>query len=126
MSGFGSVVSGKNVSLTNLSSSIVNVGGGSDITKMKVYNVTVSAWNSINAGSTSQQTGSLSAGSYSGLTTSDTIFLNATNHSQWTNSSCVLLSVSASTNQAWFTWRNVSASVATPPIGTYKIFAITV
>lgn len=126
MSGFGSIINGRNVYLTSLSSSIINVGGGSDVTKMKVYSVTVSSWNSINAGSTSQQTGTLSTGSYSGLTTSDTLFVNATNHSQWTTSSCVLLSVSASTNQAWFTWRNVSASAATPPTGTYKIFAITV
>ena len=104
----------------------IQVGGGSAVTKMKLYDVTFSGWTAVSGGQTSQQTGTLSAGSFTGITTSDTLFVNPTTHAQWTTSSFVILSVSASTDKVWFTWRNVSASAATPPTGSYKIFAITV
>lgn len=126
MSGFGSVTSGNDLALTNISaSSSINVGGGTPVTKMKIYNVTVSGWNSINAGTTSQQTGTISTGSFSGLSSSDILFVNGTTAANWFSTSCILFNVSASTNQAWFLWRNVSASAQTPPTGSYKIFAIT-
>ena len=104
----------------------IQVGGGSAVTKMKLYDVTFSGWTAVSGGQTSQQTGTLSAGSFTGITTSDTLFVNPTTHAQWTTSSFVILSVSASTDKVWFTWRNVTASLATPPTGSYKIFAITV
>lgn len=152
MSGFGSITAGDNIAATSVSASLVfastaqlttitgssvsasadikvgtnlTVGGGTPVTKMRVYNVTFSGWNSVNAGATSVQTGTLSAGSFSGLSTSDTLFVNGTNASNWTSTSCILFNVSASTNQAWFVWRNVGAVPLTPPIGTYKVFAIT-
>lgn len=103
----------------------VTVGAGDAVTKMKVYNVTFSSWNSVAASTTVAQTGTLSSGSFSGLSTSDTLFVNGTSAQQWATSSCILFNVSASTNQAWFVWRNLGATFQTPPTGTYKVFAIT-
>ena len=134
----GSIVTGSTAKFGAITGSVISssadikvttniqVGGGSAVTKMKLYDVTFSGWTAVSGGQTSQQTGTLSAGSFTGITTSDTLFVNPTTHAQWTTSSFVILSVSASTDKVWFTWRNVSASAATPPTGSYKIFAITV
>ena len=126
MSGFGSITAGDNIVLTSVSASTnVTIGGGTPVTKMKIYNVTISGWNSISAGTTSAQTGTISTGSFSGLSSSDILFVNGTTAANWSSTTCILFNVSASTNQAWFLWRNVSASAQTPPTGSYKIFAIT-
>ena len=45
----------------------IQVGGGSAVTKMKLYDVTFSGWTAVSGGQTSQQTGTLSAGSFTGI-----------------------------------------------------------
>lgn len=102
----------------------VNVGGGSPVTKMKLYSVNFTGFNSINGNSTSQQTGAYAANSFSGMSTNDTLFVNGLG-AQWATSPIVISSITASAAGPLFTFRNTTSSAATPPLGIYKIFAIT-
>ena len=103
----------------------LTVGGGSAVSKMKVYTVNFTAFNSIPANSTSQQTGTFAANSFSGMSTNDTLFVNGLGV-QWATSPIVITSITASATGPLFTFRNTTGSAATPPIGAYRIFAITV
>lgn len=102
----------------------VNVGGGSPVTKIKLYSVNFTAFNSISGNSTSQQSGSFAANSFSGMSTNDTLFVNGLG-AQWATSPIVISSITASAAGPLFTFRNTTSSAATPPLGIYKIFAIT-
>jgi hypothetical protein len=152
MSGFGSITAGDNIVVTSITASILSsstaqfttitcssltasanilagttftVGGGSAVSKMKVYSVNFTAWNSISGNATSQQTGTYAANSFSGMSTNDTLFVNGLG-AQWSSSPIVITSITASAAGPLFTFRNTTSSAATPPLGVYKIFAITV
>ena len=125
MSGFGSITAGSDLILTSVSaSSSITIGGGTPVTKMKLYSVNFTAFNSISGNSTSQQSGTFAANSFSGMSTNDTLFVNGLG-AQWATSPIVISSITASAAGPLFTFRNTTSSAATPPLGIYKIFAIT-